>query len=104
MAEHTATPWIARTLGDDCFVEGNEVAGKTISGEYKREILSDESYPKKKGDVRFIIKACNHFDEMYEALKTMTALVRLKYGNLDKNVWERIQEVENLLARIEGEK
>ena len=27
--------------------------------------------------------------EMYEALKIMTALVRLKYGNLEKDVWDK---------------
>jgi hypothetical protein len=63
-----------------------------------------EADKREEADARFIVTACNNFEEIYGALKLMTALVRLKYDNLDKAVWENIREAEALLARIEGEK
>jgi hypothetical protein len=41
--------------------------------------------------------------EMYETLKTMTMLVTLKYGNLDKDVWGKIVEAQGIIVKIEGE-
>jgi hypothetical protein len=40
--------------------------------------------------------------EMLEMLKLMTALVKLKYGNLEPSVWEKIVESENLIDKVEG--
>jgi hypothetical protein len=39
--------------------------------------------------------------EMLEMLKLMTALTKLKYGNLEPSVWEKIVESEKLIDRIE---
>ena len=96
--EHTALPWKVRVLKDDCFVEGNEVVGETVVGEYKREILADESYPKKKTDARFIVLACNHFEEMRETLKeAQSYLSRQKQSLIFK-------QIEALLSKLEGAK
>ena len=41
--------------------------------------------------------------EMYEMLSLMTYLVKLKYGNSDKEIHEKVLEAENLLAKARGE-
>jgi hypothetical protein len=82
--EHTALPWRVRTLREDCFVEGNEIVGRSLAGEYKREILSDEEYPKKAADAAFIVQACNCHDDLVAACKTAMAEVSFmaeKLGN-----------------------
>lgn len=43
-------------------------------------------------------------DELAEALGVMTTLCRLKYGNLDADVYAEIQKAEAALARYRGEK
>jgi len=40
--------------------------------------------------------------DMYEELKIMTALVRLKYGNLDTDVYKEILKAERIIAEAEG--
>ena len=42
-------------------------------------------------DKKFICKAVNNFEKMKELLSTMTTLCRLKYGNLDAGVYQKIQ-------------
>jgi hypothetical protein len=37
--------------------------------------------------------------DMLEALRTMTALCKLKYGNLDADVWAEIQRAEAIAAK-----
>ena len=105
MVEHTATPWIVRILGDDCFVEGNEIAGRTVAGEYKREILSDEDYPKKKADAAFITKACNNFEEMLRTLKKTKEWAEYYIADDEKNVFcfnRIIDELSALIAKVDG--
>jgi hypothetical protein len=52
-------------------------------------------------NMQFIIIASNNHYELLEALKTMTSLVRIKYGNLDKKVYEEILKAEKLLSNAE---
>jgi hypothetical protein len=53
----TPHPWIVRQIKGDCFVEGNEVVGTTVAGDYKREILGDEDYPSKLADAHLTAAA-----------------------------------------------
>ena len=48
-----------------------------------------------------IVKAVNMHDELIEKLKLMTSLCRLKYGNLDKEVYDEIEKSELLLKKAE---
>jgi hypothetical protein len=57
MSKHTQEPWKVRQNGNDCFVEGNEVVGKTFAGEYHREIMGDEQYPSKLADAHLVAAA-----------------------------------------------
>ena len=41
--------------------------------------------------------------DMYEMLSLMTYLVRLKYGNSDKEIYEKVLEAEKLLAEAGGD-
>ncbi len=41
--------------------------------------------------------------EIYEMLNLMTHLVKIKYGNLDKEVYDKVKESEELLKRVGGE-
>ncbi len=43
------------------------------------------------------------YGELVAALAQVTALARIKYGNLDKDVDEYLTGVEKLLARVHGE-
>jgi hypothetical protein len=43
------------------------------------------------------------FPELLEALKVMTALCRLRYGNLDAGVFAEIEKAEASIAKAEGE-
>jgi hypothetical protein len=42
-------------------------------------------------------------DDLLAALKLMTSLTRLKYGNLDKDVYSEIEKSERLIAKCEAE-
>ena len=53
--------------------------------------------------VDYIENATVNFSEMYEMLNLMTHLVKIKYGNLDKEVSDKIEESEGLLKRARGE-
>ncbi len=69
--KHSKLPWKLRELSNgDCFVEGGEVVGKTMAGEYRREIMSDETYPEKVADGKFIVTACNNHEALVSVLET----------------------------------
>jgi len=75
---------------------------KGVYGGRNREMIADcgvsaLSSEIKEANARLIAMA----PEMLEALKTMTMLVTLKYGNLDKDVWEKIAEAQALIAKVE---
>ena len=38
-------------------------------------------------------------DELVEGLTTMTALVQLRYGNLDKGIWNEIEAMKALITK-----
>ena len=42
--------------------------------------------------------------KLLEKLKLMTALVKIKYGNLDDKIWKEIQETEQLIEKAENNK
>lgn len=42
------------------------------------------------------------FDDLLEALAVMTGLVRLKYGNLDADVWGEVAKAEEAIAKARG--
>jgi|GEM_PF-5683018 len=47
-----------------------------------------------------IVTAWNCHDQLVKQLSLMTYLVRLKYGNLDKDVYAQIEESENLIDSL----
>jgi len=47
-----------------------------------------------------IVTAWNCHDKLVKQLSLMTYLVRLKYGNLDKDVYAQIEESENLIDSL----
>jgi hypothetical protein len=47
-----------------------------------------------------IVTAWNCHDKLLKQLGLMTYLVRLKYGNLDKDVYAQINESENLIESL----
>jgi hypothetical protein len=96
MSKHTPGPWIVRRMENDCFVEG---IWEDIDGKYKTEILSGELYPSKLADAYLVAQA----PAMYDMLKLMTALVKLKYGNLDPDIWEKIVEAEKIITQVKAE-
>ena len=71
---HTAIPWKVRTLpeqyGGGCFIEAPEVvAGQSVAGDYHREIMGDDCDPEQKqADAEFIVRACNNYEAVLEAL------------------------------------
>jgi hypothetical protein len=67
MSKHTDGPWKVRVMKADCFVEGNEVVGVIVTGEYRREIMGDENYPKKLADAHLVSAA----PDLLEALEGM---------------------------------
>lgn len=67
MSRYTKGPWKVRTMKNDCFVEGNEVVGQIMTGDYHREIMGDENYPKKLADAHLVAAA----PDMLEALEGM---------------------------------
>lgn len=75
----TPLPWKVRTSprdGDDCFVEGNEVVGRTVAGEYRREIMGDEAYPGKPADAAFIVYAANTLPSLASQLRELQDVLR----------------------------
>lgn len=77
----TAGDWTVRTMRSDCFVQGNEVVGETIAGKYKRDILSDEEYPKKINDAEIICYLRNNAQNFAALIDA--ARVRLETDNAE---------------------
>jgi len=48
-----------------------------------------------------LIKKANSQPELLEELKTMTALTRIKYGNLESDVYVEIKKAEAIIANCE---
>jgi hypothetical protein len=63
-------------------------------GEWKKfrvEVLTGE-----------IVRLKSINEELLAMVKIMTALTKIKYGNLDEPIWKKIQESESLIAKAEG--
>ena len=61
--------------------------------------IRPDSIPEKEANARFIVRACNNFDEMYEALKYATRELEASGLCFDHPT---IVKLNTLLARIEG--
>ena len=88
---------------DPLFTSKPRLVGIKCNGELAFMALEreDEEEERVNDRIRNVVLACNHFEEMKELLGLMTALVKIKYGNLDPKVWEKIHESIALLSRIE---
>lgn len=84
---HTPTPWKVRTMSNsgDCFVEGNNVVGSTLAGDYRREIMSDEMYDEKPADAAFLVEACNNYDRLTEENKRLREALKSVVAALTQN-------------------
>ena len=73
VAEITPLPWRVRVHPAD--PEEFHVSAKTppddpyYGGTAETQILSDESYPRKRADADYIVRACNSYPKMREALQ-----------------------------------
>lgn len=63
------------------------------------EETQEELEAQMNADARFI--ACA--PDLFEQLAIMTSLVRIKYGNLDKDVYAQIEKAEALLTKASGQ-
>ena len=106
--EHTALPWEIMTPADTTdglarFVR-TERKGAIVECRYDGYIDKEEA----EANARFIVTACNHFEEMYEALK---AIAMCGFKREDGKTWAKcspndddLERAHALLTRIEGEK
>ena len=94
MMEHTATPWRMHGEADPDIYgrDGEYVVNQVCSGAMGND---DDGT----ANAHFIVTACNNFEEMYEALKDVQ-----KYLSTIFPSQARVDEINALRARIEGEK
>jgi hypothetical protein len=87
---------VVRELNGDCFVEGDEACGSTIAGKYKREILSDEKYPKKLADAQLVAAS----PKMLDILERIVAEAdgRKKRDSKELLAWIRIWAKDGIQA------
>jgi hypothetical protein len=92
---HTPTPWeIWKKPSESnpsvviAQKEGNKFITQTVGG-------NDEA------NAAFIVKAVNEREELLNLLRGMTTLTKLKYGNLDKDVFLLIEKAENFIKKAE---
>ena len=74
MSEHTSTPWEVLEVGGQHFIaakpyEGHQYYNRTTT----IEVLSDEDYPTREADVRFIVEACNAYDDLVAKVAAQAA-------------------------------
>jgi hypothetical protein len=111
MAEHTATPWKQHPGFFTSMYSGDKQVA--ITGGPTVDV---KNIHEREANARFIVKACNHFDEMLETLKeAKTELFAAKMreatdwgADLTKaqefaNGHPIVHKIAALLARIEGE-
>jgi hypothetical protein len=80
MSKHTSTPWEVLKINRQYFIAAKPYEGHPY---YNRtatvEVLSDEDYPTREADVRFIVEACNAYDDLVAKVSALEADVeRLK--------------------------
>lgn len=73
----------------DIFIHSNEIG--LIYGNTKAQC---------KANAERIVTAWNSHGKLINSLSLMTYLVKLKYGNLDKDVYDKIVEAETLLNEL----
>lgn len=100
---HTPIPWkfepgLANTEPSP------DIAGSIVgANEYiVADVYSDVPTLKEAGahNARLIVRAVNAHDELLRIAEAMTALVRLKYGNLEADVYAEIERAEALFESL----
>ena len=97
MMEHTPGPWKYVKQGP----HWNNPALERIEIQHGNdgECIADTVY--EEADARFIVTACNNFEEMYEALKKIQRYLDIVFPSQER---ARVAKINALLARIEGER
>lgn len=99
MSKHTPGPWKVdsyETVTIKAEKEDKIAMLTWLKGPYGD--LGRKSDEEVKANARLIASA----PELLEALKVTTSLCRLKYGNLDAEVYNEILRIESIIAKAEG--
>lgn len=108
MSKHTKGPWHIgmRSGANSNLVFAHDGADQhhdtpicSVFGMYLHCDLHEQRDNEGLANARLIAAA----PELLEALKVMTALCRLRYGNLDADVYAEIQAAEAIVKKAEGE-
>jgi len=102
MTQHTPTPYTLDTEGDPSVIIAGptEVFIASVSDPLSQLPITDEDY----ANAAFIVRACNCFDDMLEALDFLLPLVRVEKARL--LTAEGIKDLDNfgqLLQKARGE-
>lgn len=99
MIEHTPTPWI---LGDYCIIEDEQGFSVKLISPWVEEAWYDDG--EAEANARFIVMACNHFEEMTKELGRIRMFlrraIRLYPGDITVHHAEVIDSVTDLLRHI----
>ena len=110
MSEHSPTPWriwnhSGENVGqDDGYQKTDILTGSDII--HIRQSVAGQTFPTLSANARFIVLACNHHDELVEALKMAESFYnnQLEHiGDCEKALSE-IDIISALLSKIEGER
>lgn len=113
-AEHTPIPWQVRINPADegmFYVSAPTPENHPYFGRTKDvEIMSDEDYPTKYADARYIVKSANYHERLKESLEQVLLFLctlRNLYPNARQEFIanaESVKQAESLLAEIGEEK
>jgi hypothetical protein len=106
MSAHTPGPWTVETVTTSCGVchKVGPWPHEWRGGKMMHACIYDDYPPRPEGtdimraNARLIAAA----PEMLEALRVMTALTRLRFGNSDADVYGQIQKAEAAISKAEG--
>lgn len=90
MTLYTPTPWNMNKYGELVDAAGENIRAKGFALTNTAEAHANTA---------FIHRAVNAHDDLVSALRIMTALVRLKYGNLDAEVDAEVAKALAALAK-----
>ena len=102
MSTHTPAPWELERDPSHYNSLSTIVGGEKSSKCHGRQMIVNvggfANLDEQEANARLI--ACA--PELLEALKVTTSLCRLKYGNLDAEVYNEILRIESIIAKAEG--
>jgi len=100
MAEHTAIPFRVKKASFGYMITSDE---RTVAQVFYPQGIHSfaEADKREEADARFIVTACNNFEEMVKALKH-AQIVLLQTGDIEDYTTKTLTDIAVVLSKLEG--